>query len=53
MRQAHIYNQDQLAELLTEDEMATPFNMMQPTLNPAMPNLSVSHCQSLKSHIQV
>ena len=51
MRQALIYNQDQLAGLLTEDENGYTFQY--DTLNPAMRNLSASHCQSRKSHIQV
>ena len=50
MRQALIYNQDQFAGLLTEDENGYT---IQPTLNPTMPNLPVSHCQSLKKYIQV
>lgn len=53
MRQALIYNQDQLAGLLTEDENGYTFQYDTATLNPAMRNLSASHCQSRKSHIQV
>ena len=54
MRKEHNLTQVELSEKSGVGmKMAIPFNMIQPTLNPAMRNLSASHCQSRKSHIQV
>ena len=54
LRDKHSYTtKTSWQDCLQKMKMAIPFNMIQPTLNPAMRNLSASHCQSRKSHIQV
>lgn len=52
MRQALIYNQDQLAGLLTEDENGYTFQYDTAYIKSSDAE-SISHCQSRKSHIQV